>query len=128
MEDKHAVAPSTAPAPYSSGNYSPGITAGGFVFTSGQGPIEPGTNTVVHGTVTEQTLLTIDNLEAVLRAAGADLEHIVKATVYLADLADWETFNVIWGERVGGVRPARTTVRADLLEGMRVEIDAIAVA
>jgi 2-iminobutanoate/2-iminopropanoate deaminase len=64
----------------------------------------------------------------VLRAAGSSLEHIVKATVYLADLADWATVNAIWRERVGGVPPARTTVRADLLEGMLVEIDAIATA
>jgi 2-iminobutanoate/2-iminopropanoate deaminase len=128
MDDKRAVAPDTAPDPYSGGHYSPGIVAGGLVFTSGQGPITPGTNAVVHGTVAEQTQLTIDNLEGVLRAAGSSLEHIVKATVFLADLADWETFNAVWQERIGGVPPARTTVRADLLEGMLVEIDAIALA
>jgi 2-iminobutanoate/2-iminopropanoate deaminase len=126
MDDKRAVAPDTAPDPYSGGHYSPGIVAGGLVFTSGQGPITPGTNDVVHGTIVEQTQLTIDNLDAVLRAGGSGLERIVKATVYLADLADWATVNAIWRERVGGVPPARTTVRADLLEGMLVEIEAIA--
>lgn len=128
MEEKRAVAPTTAPDPYSGGHYTPGIAAGSFVFTSGQGPITPGTNAVVHGTVAEQTQLTIDNLESVLRAAGSGLDRIVKATVFLADLADWDAFNAIWRERVGGVPPARTTVGADLLEGMRVEIDAIAIA
>ena len=128
MDDKRAVAPATAPAPYSGGYYSPGIVAGGFVFTSGQGPILPGTNEVVLGSVAEQTRLTIDNLENVLRAAGSGLERIVKATVFLADLADWQAFNEVWRERIGGTPPARTAVRADLLAGMRVEIDAIALA
>lgn len=128
MQEKRAVAPTTAPDPYSGGHYSPGIVAGGFVFTSGQGPIVPGTNEVVHGAIAEQTQLTIDNIEGVLRAAGSGLDRIVKATVFLADLADWATANAIWRERVGGVPPARTTVRADLLEGMLIEIDAIATA
>lgn len=126
MQDKRAVAPHTAPAPYSGGHYSPAIVAGGLVFTSGQGPIRPGTNEVVQGDVAEQTRLTIDNLDGVLSAAGSGLERIVKATVFLADLADWETVNGVWRERIPGIPPARTTVRADLLEGMLVEIDAIA--
>jgi len=128
MDDKRAVASGAAPDPYGGGHYSPGIVAGGLVFTSGQGPIRPGTNEVVRGTFAEQTHLTIDNLENVLRAAGSGLERVVKATVYLADLADWPAFDAIWRERVGGVPPARTTVRADLLAGMRVEIDAVALA
>jgi 2-iminobutanoate/2-iminopropanoate deaminase len=128
LDEKRAVAPATAPDPYGGGHYSPGIVAGGFVFTSGQGPIVPGTNTVLYGTVAEQTHLTIDNLDGVLRAAGSNLERIVKASVFLADLADWATVDAVWRERIGGVPPARTTVRADLLEGMLVEIDAIALA
>jgi 2-iminobutanoate/2-iminopropanoate deaminase len=125
---KRAVAPATAPNPYGGGHYSPGIVAGGFVFTSGQGPIVPGTNEVLHGTAAEQASLTIDNLESVLRAAGSGLEQIVKATVFLADLADWGAVDAAWRERVPGIPPARTAVRADLLEGMLVEIDAIALA
>ncbi len=127
MKDKRAVAPTNAPDPYSGGHYSPGIVAGGFVFTSGQGPIVPGSNVVSKGTIAQQTQLTIDNLESVLQGAGATLERVVKATVYLADLTDWAAFNEIWQERFGDVPPARTTVRADLLEGMRVEVDAIAI-
>lgn len=127
MQEKRAVSPTTAPDPYSGGHYSPATIAGGFVFTSGQGPIMPATNEVVHSSIAEQTQRTIDNLEGVLRAAGSGLERIVKATVFLADLADWATVNAIWRERIGGVPPARTTVRADLLEGMLVEIDAIAI-
>jgi 2-iminobutanoate/2-iminopropanoate deaminase len=126
MSGIHAVAPSTAPAPYGGGHYSPGIVAGGFVFTSGQGPIAPGTNAIVRGTVAEQTHLTIDNLDGVLQAAGSALGRIVKATVYLADLEDWAAFDAVWRERFDGVPPARTAVRADLLAGMLVEIDAIA--
>jgi 2-iminobutanoate/2-iminopropanoate deaminase len=126
MQEKRAISPTTAPVPYGGGHYSPGIVAGDLVFTSGQGPIAPGTNEILSGSIVEQTNLTVDNLEAILAAAGSSLERIVKATVYLADLADWATVNAIWRERVGGVPPARTTVRADLLEGMLVEIDAIA--
>jgi 2-iminobutanoate/2-iminopropanoate deaminase len=127
MKEKFAVSPTTAPRPYSGGHYSPGVVAGGFVFTSGQGPIAPGRNEVLHGTVAEQTHLTIDNLEAVLTAAGSGLQSIVKATVYLADLADWHEFDSVWGERIGGVPPARSVVQATLLEGMRVEIDVVAI-
>ena len=105
----------------------PGIVANDLVFTSGQGPIAPGTNEIVGGTIAEQTNLTVDNLEAILEAAGSGLERIVKATVYLADLDDWAAFNDVWRERIGGVPPARTAVRLDLLEGMLVEIDVIAV-
>jgi 2-iminobutanoate/2-iminopropanoate deaminase len=126
MHDKRAVAPTTAPAPYGGGHYSPGIVAGGFVFTSGQGPIVPGTGEVVHGTVEEQARLTIDNLEGILQAAGSGLDRLVKATIYLADLADWAAVDAVWRERVDGIPPARAAVRADLLAGMLVEIDAIA--
>ena len=108
MEAKRAVAPATAPNPY--GHYSPGVVAGGLVFTSGQGPMAPGSGEIQRGSVAEQTRLTIDNLEGVLRAAGSGLEQIVKATVFLADLDDWGTFDAVWRERVGGVPPARTTV------------------
>lgn len=128
MTQKHAVSPTTAPAPYGGGHYSPGMVAGGFVFTSGQGPIVPGTNEVAHGSIAEQTQLTIDNLEAVLTAAGSSLDRIVKATVFLADLAHWQIVNNIWAERIGGLPPARTAVQAPLLEGMEVEIDVIALA
>jgi 2-iminobutanoate/2-iminopropanoate deaminase len=126
MPDLRAVAPTTAPAPYGGGHYSPGIVAGGFVFTSGQGPIAPGTNAIVRGTVAEQAHLTIDNLASVLEAAGSGLPRIVKATIYLADLDDWAAVDAVWRERFAGVPPARTAVRADLLAGMLVEIDAIA--
>jgi 2-iminobutanoate/2-iminopropanoate deaminase len=112
--------------PYGGGHYSPGIVAGDLVFTSGQGPIAPGTNEILSGSIVEQTNLTVDNLEAILAAAGSSLERIVKATVYLADLDDWAAFNQVWRERIGGVPPARTAIRVDLIEGMLVEIDVIA--
>jgi 2-iminobutanoate/2-iminopropanoate deaminase len=126
MSDKRAVAPPTAPAPYGSGHYSPGIVVNDLVFTSGQGPIAPETNEILAGTITEQTHLTIDNLEAILHAAGSDLERVVKATVYLADLDYWPAFDAVWRDRIGGIPPARTAVRADLLAGMLIEIDLIA--
>jgi 2-iminobutanoate/2-iminopropanoate deaminase len=126
MQEKRAISPTTAPVPYGGGHYSPGIVAGDLVFTSGQGPIAPGTNEILSGSIVEQTNLTVDNLEAILAAAGSSLERIVKATVYLADLDDWAAFNQVWRERIGGVPPARTAIRVDLIEGMLVEIDVIA--
>lgn len=128
MHEKRPVAPAGAPRPYGQGHYSPGIVAGGFVFTSGQGPIEPGSNEIVRGTIAEQVRLTIDNVEQVLLAAGSSLARIVKATIWLADLDDWAAFNEVWAERIGAVPPARSTVRADLIEGMLVEIEVVALA
>lgn len=128
MSEIIAVTPSTAPTPYSGGHYSPGVVVGGFVFVSGQGPIEPTTNEILTGSIAEQAQLTIDNLQAVLNAAESDLTRIVKATIYLADLADWQVVDRIWAERIGGVPPARCTVGATLLAGMEIEIDVIAVS
>ncbi|MGB3373901.1 MAG: RidA family protein [Microbacterium sp.] len=126
MNQKIAIASSDAPTPFSAGHYSPAIIAGGLVFVSGQGPILPDTKKILRGSVAEQAELTIDNLSALLTAAGSDLTRIVKATIYLSDLADWGIVDQIWGERVGGIRPARSTVGVSLLAGMDVEIDVIA--
>lgn len=126
MSEKRPIAPDTAAAPYGKGHYSPAILAGGLIFTSGQGPIAPGTGEIVGEDAAEQAQATISNIEALLLAAGSSLERIVKATVYLADLSDWNTFDRVWRERIPGVPPARTAVRADLLAGMLIEIDVIA--
>lgn len=96
------------------------------MFVSGQGPILPNTNEILKGSVAEQAHLTIDNLQAVLNAAASDLTQIVKATIYLADLADWHVIDRVWAERIGGVPPARCTVGAKLLAGMEIEIDVVA--
>jgi 2-iminobutanoate/2-iminopropanoate deaminase len=109
------------------GAYSQGFRAGDFIFVSGTGPIGP--DGKVHGaTIEEQTTLVIDNLEAVLHAAGAELGDCVKASVHLLDTAEFPRFNAIYAERFPEPQPVRTTVGSDLnqVPGMRVEIDVIA--
>lgn len=108
------------------GPYSQGIRVGNLVFTAGMGPIDPETGKVVGDTVEEQTELTIDNLAAVLEAAGTNLDHAVKATVHLKDLGDFAAFNRVYERRFGNPKPVRTTVGSDLL-GIMVEIDLVAV-
>lgn len=122
LERTAVVAPD---APAGRGPYPQGLRAGPFVFVSGQGPLSPQTNAPVATGFDEQVRLTIDNVEAVLRAAGLGLEHVVKVTVYLADLSRVEPFNKIYASRFPEPRPARTLVAAGL-RGIDVELDVIA--
>lgn len=109
------------------GAYSQGFRAGDFVFVSGTGPIGPD-GQVQGETIEEQTELVIDNLEAVLVAAGAQLADCVKTSVHLLDTAEFPRFNAVYARRFPEPRPVRTTVGSDLnqVPGMRVEIDVIA--
>jgi reactive intermediate/imine deaminase len=101
------------------------MRVGDLVFTAGQGPIDPATGKVVGDTIEEQTDLTIDNLSVLLQAAGTGLDHVIKATVHLAELADFPAFNAVYARRFPDPKPVRTTVGSRLL-GMLVEIDVIA--
>jgi len=114
-------------APKAIGPYSQAIVAGGFVFTAGQIPLDPATMKLVEGDVAAQTHRIFDNLEAILAGAGATLADAVKATVYLADMADFAKMNEVYAARFGSHRPARSTTQAAALPaGARVEIDLIA--
>ena len=118
---------STQQAPAAIGPYSQGVMVGGFLFTAGQIALEPGTGRVVEGSIVEQTHRVMENLGAVLAAAGATWADVVKTTVYLVDLADFPTVNELYGQHLGSARPARSTVQvAALPRGALVEIDAIA--
>ncbi len=110
------------------GAYSQGIRAGDFIFVTGCGPIQPGTGAVKGSTIEEQTDVVIDNLEEILRAGGATLGDVVKATVHLADPAEFPRYNETYAQRFSPPRPVRTTVGSNLgaVEGMRIEIDVIA--
>ena len=105
---------------------SSGVLVDGWLFVSGQGPLDLRTGAVLSGTIEEETERTIDHIEAILREAGGSLADVVKCTCYLADLQDYAGFNAAYGKRFKGVRPARTTVQAVLLRGIKVEIDAVA--
>lgn len=124
---KEAITSSDAPKAI--GPYSQAVRAGGLVFLSGQIPLDPRTGELVAGDVRAQADRVLDNLAAVLRAAGLSFEQVVKTTIYLTDLADFGAVNEVYGKRFGAVPPARATVQvAALPRGAKVEIDAVAAA
>jgi 2-iminobutanoate/2-iminopropanoate deaminase len=116
----------TPAAPAALGPYSQGIRAGEFVFASGQLGLDPETGALRQG-VAAQTEQALDNLAAVLRNGAASMSDVVKTTIFLADMADFETVNAIYGARFSGAPPARSTVQvAALPKGAVVEIEMIA--
>jgi len=122
---------STPDAPKAIGPYSQAVTApagGRLLFLSGQIPLDPGTGELVRGTIEEETRRVMENLKAVLAAAGGGFQQVVKTTIFLTDLADFTKVNEVYGSYLGAVPPARATVQvAALPRGARVEIDAVAV-
>lgn len=126
MSQKQVI--STQDAPSAIGPYSQAVTARGMVFCSGQIPLDPATGELVSGGVEAQTAQVLDNLGAVLRAAGAGFDQVVKTTIFLADMNDFQAVNAVYAERFGEAPPARATVQVSRLpRDVRVEIDAIAV-
>jgi len=118
---------STPQAPAAIGPYSQAIRAGGFLFVSGQIPLDPATGTLVDGDVTAQTHRVLRNLGAILTAAGTSFEHVVKTTVYLADMSEFAAMNEVYASYFSAPAPARATVQAARLpRDVRVEIDLIA--
>jgi 2-iminobutanoate/2-iminopropanoate deaminase len=118
----------TSAAPAALGPYSQGIRAGDFVFASGQLGLDPATGNLREG-VAAQAEQAMDNLTAVLKMAGASLADVVKTTIFLADMADFQTVNTIYGARFSEAPPARSTVQvAALPKGGLVEIEMIAYA
>lgn len=114
-------------APKAIGPYSQAIKANGFVFASGQIPLDPATMQIVEGGIREQTERVMNNLEAVLKASGSSLEGVVKTTVFLKDLTDFAEMNEVYGSFFRQTPPARSTVEvARLPRDVRVEIDVIA--
>jgi 2-iminobutanoate/2-iminopropanoate deaminase len=117
----------TKDAPSAIGPYSQGIVAGGFLFTAGQIALDPATAEVVSGDVSAQAARVLQNLTAVLAAAGATWNDVVKTTVFLQDMNDFSKVNEVYSAALGSARPARTTVAVSgLPRGVRVEIDAVA--
>ena len=118
---------STTGAPGAIGPYSQGIRAGDFVFLSGQIPLDPETGRIAGDGIVDQTHQVLKNLGAVLAAAGASYGQVVKTTVYLADMSEFNAMNQVYAEYFGAPAPARATVQAARLpRDVRVEIDAIA--
>lgn len=125
MPDASALLSDRAPQPV--GAYSQAIKVDGFIFCSGQIPLDPATGKLVEGSVADQARQVIDNLSAVLASAGLTLSAIVKTTIFLTDITDFAAVNAVYGERMGTPPPARSTVAVAALPlGARVEIEAIA--
>ena len=123
--DKEVV--STADAPKAIGPYEQAIKVGEFVYISGQIPLDPKTGSLVEGDIKIQTRRVMENLKAILQAAGSSLERVVKATVFLKSIGDFAAMNEVYAEYFGAAKPARSTVAvADLPRGALVEIDLIA--
>jgi 2-iminobutanoate/2-iminopropanoate deaminase len=118
---------STPSAPAAIGPYSQAVRAGSLLFVSGQIPIDPATGTLIDGDVAAQTHRVCQNLRAILEAAGASLDHVVRTTVYLADMNDFGAMNAVYGTYFSSPAPARATIQAARLpKDARVEIDVIA--
>ena len=118
----------TEKAPKAIGPYSQAVRAGNVLYASGQIPIDPSTGELVSGDFAMQARRVFANLAAVLEAAGTDFRHVVKATVYLTNLGDFQTLNGIYAEQFGDHKPARSTVGiAQLPKGATLEIDVVAV-
>ena len=114
-------------APKAIGPYSQAIRAGSLLFVSGQIPLDPATGAMVDGDIAAQTHRVFANLQAILEAAGASFDHVVRTTVYLADMNDFGVVNEIYGTYFSSPAPARATVQAARLpKDARVEIDLIA--
>ncbi len=120
---------STDGAPQAIGPYEQAWVIDGMVYTSGQIALDPKTGEMVPGGMGEQTRRVLQNLQAVLEAAGSSLDRVVRTTVYMTDLSQFSTMNGVYGEVFGGSKPARSTVGAAALpRGALVEIDAVATA
>ena len=122
---RHAI--STTDAPQAIGPYSQAIRAGNLLFASGQIPIDPVTGAVVAGDIAAQTRRVFENIAGVLKAAGGSFDHVVKTTVFLADMSDFAAMNAVYGEYFTQPAPARSTVQvARLPRDARVEIEIVA--
>lgn len=118
---------STPDAPGAIGPYSQAIRAGDFLFVSGQIPLDPASNSLIAGGIADQTRRVLENLGAILAAAGASFDRVVKTTVYLADMAEFAAMNEVYAEYFPQPAPARATIQAAALpRNVRVEIDLIA--
>jgi len=112
-------------ANFVTGAYSDAVLVDGFLFVSGQAAVDFETSQFVLGTIEEETQRTLDNIKAIVEEAGATMDHIVKCTVHLADIQEFDRYNDVYATYFTHIKPARTTVQSVLAEGIKVEIDCI---
>ncbi|HOJ21566.1 MAG TPA: RidA family protein [Armatimonadota bacterium] len=125
MPEKEIVSTNNAPAAI--GPYSQGVKAGPFLFISGQIPVDPATGELVTGSIEEQTRRVMENLKAILAAAGLEMSRVVKTTIFLTDLSHFAAVNAVYGDYFPTNPPARSTVEVSSLpKGVGVEVEAVA--
>jgi 2-iminobutanoate/2-iminopropanoate deaminase len=120
----------TANAPVPRGPYNQAVRVGDTIYVAGQIPIDPSTNEVVKGGIEEQTRRVLDNIKAIVEAAGSSMDRVVKTTIFLLDVADFPQMNAVYAEYFTATAPARSTVQVAALPGpgVRLQVDAVAVA
>jgi 2-iminobutanoate/2-iminopropanoate deaminase len=124
---KQVIRTETAPAPFQGAPYNQAIVANGFVFVSGQVALRPGDKELLEGGIAVQTEQVLNNLDAILIAAGSSFANLVKTTVFLQNLSDFAAMNEVYSRRIGDTPPARSTVEvAKLPSGALIEIEAVA--
>lgn len=121
---KKIIHPDRDPS-FVTGAYSDGVLVDGFLFVSGQASVDFKTSKFMLGTIEEETHRTLGNIKAIVEAAGGSMERVVKSTVHLSDINDFDRYNAVYSEYFPGIKPARTTVQSVLAEGIKVEIDCI---
>ena len=110
---------------FDTGAYSDGVIIDGFLYVSGQAAVDFKTSEFVLGTIEEETHLTLKNIKAIAEAAGASMEDVIKCTVHLSDINEFDRYNAVYAQYFQGIKPARTTVQSILAERIKVEIDCI---
>jgi 2-iminobutanoate/2-iminopropanoate deaminase len=111
---------------FDTGAYSDAILVDGFLFVSGQASVDFETSKFKLGTIEEETTQTLENIKAIVEAAGGTIDHIVKCTVHLSDIKEFDRYNKVYASYFKQTKPARITVQSVLAEGLKVEIDCIA--
>lgn len=127
MPEKRAVRTEAAPAPFQGAPYSQAIAFGDLVFVSGQLGIDPASNEVAEGGIAAQTERALENVRAILEAAGSSLDKVLKTSIFLVDLGDFGAMNEVYARYMGDEFPARATVQIGALpSGARIEIEVVA--
>lgn len=124
MQKRKVIHPDRDPS-FVTGAYSDGVVIDDVLYVSGQAAVDFKTSKFVLGTIEEETIRTLTNIKLIVEAAGGTMEGVVKCTVHLADIKDFDKYNEVYATFFPGVKPARTTVQSVLAEGLKVEIDCI---
>ena len=123
---KEIVHPDKADQNFSTGAFSAGVVVDGWLYVSGQGPVNFKTGKFELGEIEDETHLTMHNIQRICEAAGCSMDDIVKCTAHLSDIQDFDRYNAVYATYFKNIKPARTTVQSGLGNGIKVEIDAIA--